>query len=184
MTTSVRFCLSYDCFKLDFIVFKVDIISVENVMLSRTLLWLYMYAPKCYVMCGHTIFMTWRYPLNRGVIIKIDLQYLIDNTLGALINESLTSLTFLIICVWNFNCEMSRLTKPTKWHVGPAKTPISLGIHPVWLESSPCTLWVGKDQTFLHVDSKDFDLSRHWRTCQFVRFVMWWLRWLFSSLLT
>ena len=30
MTTSVRFCLRYDCFKLDFIVFKVDIISIEN----------------------------------------------------------------------------------------------------------------------------------------------------------
>ena len=30
MTTSVRFCLSYDCFILDFIVFKMDIISIEN----------------------------------------------------------------------------------------------------------------------------------------------------------
>ena len=31
MTTSVlRFCLSYDHFKLDFIVLKVDIISIEN----------------------------------------------------------------------------------------------------------------------------------------------------------
>ena len=31
------------------------------------------------------------------------------------------------------NCEMSRLmTKPTKWHVRPAKTQISLGIRPVW----------------------------------------------------
>ena len=34
MTTSVRFCLSYDRFKLDIIVFKVDIISVENNTLS------------------------------------------------------------------------------------------------------------------------------------------------------
>ena len=25
-----------------------------------------------------------------------------------------------------------RMTKPTKWHVRPAKTQISLGIHPVW----------------------------------------------------
>ena len=29
------------------------------------------------------------------------------------------------------------MTKPTKWHVRPAKTQISLGIHPVWSESSP-----------------------------------------------
>ena len=49
MITSVRFCLSYDRFKLDFIVFKMDIISIENATLSRTLLWHYMYAPKCYV---------------------------------------------------------------------------------------------------------------------------------------
>ena len=35
MSTSVRFCLSYDRFKLDFIVFKVDIISTENAMMSR-----------------------------------------------------------------------------------------------------------------------------------------------------
>ena len=30
MTTSVKFCLSYDCLKWDFIAFKVDIISIEN----------------------------------------------------------------------------------------------------------------------------------------------------------
>ena len=32
MTSSVRFCLSYDCFKWDFIAFKVDIISKHNVV--------------------------------------------------------------------------------------------------------------------------------------------------------
>ena len=30
----------------------------------------------------------------------------------------------------------SLMTKPTKWHEGPAKTQISLGICPVWSESS------------------------------------------------
>ena len=35
---------------------------------------------------------------------------------------------------------LSRLTtKPTKWHVRPAKTHISLGIRPVWSESSLST---------------------------------------------
>ena len=33
------------------------------------------------------------------------------------------------------------MTKPTKWHVRPAKTQISLGIHPVWSESLLCTHW-------------------------------------------
>ena len=31
--------------------------------------WCYMFAPKCYVTCGHTIFITWRYPLNNSDII-------------------------------------------------------------------------------------------------------------------
>ena len=36
---------------------------------------------------------------------------------------------------WKFSCLM---TKPTKWPVCPAKTQISLGICPVWSESSLC----------------------------------------------
>ena len=53
---------------------------------------------------------------------------------------------------------MSRLmTKLTKWHVHPVKTQISLGIRPVWSESSLCTQWVAKGSRFLHVDSEDSD---------------------------
>ena len=40
--------------------------------------------------------------------------------------------------------------------VRPAKTQISLGIRPVWLESSLCALWGAKDPSFLHVDREDF----------------------------
>ena len=47
---------------------------------------------------------------------------------------------------------------------------ISLGIHPAWSESSPCTHWVAKGPRFLHADSKDWsdwadaqaDLSLCW----------------------
>ena len=49
------------------------------------------------------------------------------------------------------------MTKPTKWHVHPAKTQISLGIRPVWSESSLCAQWVAKDQSFLLVGSKGSD---------------------------
>ena len=49
------------------------------------------------------------------------------------------------------------MTKPTKWHVHPAKTQICLGIRPVWSESSLCTQWVAKGPSFLHADSKDSD---------------------------
>ena len=73
------------------------------------------------------------------------------------------------------------MTKPAKWHVRPAKTQISLGIRPVWSESSLCAKWVAKDPGFLHVDSEDSDQTGwmprlirvfNGRTCHFVGFVM------------
>ena len=39
----------------------------------------------------------------------------------------------------------------------PAMTQISLGIRPVWSESSLCAQWVAEDPVFLHVDSQDSD---------------------------
>ena len=42
-------------------------------------------------------------------------------------------------------------------NVRPAKTRISLGIRPVWSESSLGTQWVAKDPRFLHADSEDSD---------------------------
>ena len=39
----------------------------------------------------------------------------------------------------------------------PAKTRISLGILPVWSESSLCAQWVAKYPRFLHADSEDSD---------------------------
>ena len=41
--------------------------------------------------------------------------------------------------------------------VRPAKTQISLGIRPVWSESSLCAHWVAKDPSFLYADSEDSD---------------------------
>ena len=73
---------------------------------------------------------------------------------------------------------LSRLmTKPTKWHVRPAKIQISLGIRPVWSESS-MSAW--SKLGFLATDwahSEDSDQTgRIWvfagRTCHFVGFVM------------
>ena len=71
-----------------------------------------------------------------------------------------------------------------KWHVRPAKTQISLGIRPVWSESSLCAQWVAKDPSFQHADSEDSDQPGRmprliWvfagRTYHFVGFVMRWL---------
>ena len=72
------------------------------------------------------------------------------------------------------------MTKPTKWHVRPAKTQISLGIRPVWSESS-LSAWRKLGSLATHwAHSEDSDqtgrMSRLiWvfagRTCHFVGFV-------------
>ena len=50
-----------------------------------------------------------------------------------------------------------RHDKTNKMSVRPAKTQISLGISPVWSESSLCAQWVAKDLSFLRADSEDSD---------------------------
>ena len=52
------------------------------------------------------------------------------------------------------------MTKPTKWHVRPAKTQISLGIRPVWSESS-LSAW-----------RKLGSLATHWVHSHFAGFAM------------
>ena len=46
------------------------------------------------------------------------------------------------------------MTKQTKWPVCSAKTQISLGICPVWSESSLCVLWTAKDPNILQRTAK------------------------------
>ena len=80
-----------------------------------------------------------------------------------------------------------RHDKTNKMSVGLAKTQISLGICPVWSESSLCAQWVNKDPSFLHADSEDWsdwaDAKAYpklrWAQTHFVGFVMsrlisWW----------
>ena len=77
---------------------------------------------------------------------------------------------------------MSRLvTKPTKWRVCPVKTQISLGIHPVWSESS-LSAWRKLGSSATHwAHSKDSEQTGQMprlicvfagRTCHIVGFVM------------
>ena len=86
---------------------------------------------------------------------------------------------------WNFISHFRFQTHTTiwaiSWHMRPAKTQISLGIHPDWPESSLSALWVAKDRSFLHADSEDSDQTGrmprlNWVfagcTCRFVGFVM------------
>ena len=64
--------------------------------------------------------------------------------------------------------------------VRPAKTQISLGMRPVWSESSLCAQWVVKDSRVFHAHSEDWsdwadaqaDLNIRWAHTHFVGFVM------------
>ena len=60
----------------------------------------------------------------------------------------------------------------------PAKTQISLGIHPVWSESSLCAQWVAQDPRFLQADSDDtlirMDLSESSLGAQVILLVLSW----------
>ena len=54
----------------------------------------------------------------------------------------------------------------TIWHnqkmsLCPWKIEISLGIRPVWSESSLCAQWVSKDPSCLHADREDCDETGH-----------------------
>ena len=86
---------------------------------------------------------------------------------------------------------MSRLlTKPTKWHVRPAKTQISLGICPVWSQSL-LSAWRKLGSLATHwANSKDSDQTGLmprliWvfagRTCHFVGFVTRWFNYNYQS---
>ena len=61
-----------------------------------------------------------------------------------------------VLVVWKLPVEPPR-NKTNKMTVRPTKTQISLGIRPVWSESSLCAHWVGKDPRFLHADNEDSD---------------------------
>ena len=80
--------------------------------------------------------------------------------------------------------------KTNKVTVRLAKNQISLGIRPVWLESSLCAQLVAKDPCFIHADSENSDQTERmprliWvfagRTCRFVGFVMMRLKLIYHS---
>ena len=63
-----------------------------------------------------------------------------------------------------FNELSHRMTKPSKWHVRPVKTQISLGIRPVWSESS-LSAWknIGSSAThWVHSEDSDQTGDNNW----------------------
>ena len=62
---------------------------------------------------------------------------------------------FSLFYAWNITGTEPPHDKTNKMHVRPTKTQISLGIRPIWSESSLCAQWVAKDSSFLYADSED-----------------------------
>ena len=85
-------------------------------------------------------------------------------------NLTISKLFFYIYMFYSFSLLIPvfepRHDKTNKMSLRPAKTQISLGIRPVWSESSLCAQWVAKGLRFLHADSKYSDQTH------FVGFVM------------
>ena len=95
------------------------------------------------------------------------------------------SLWLFIYTIWATSGQNQRNGMCDQWRLRSA---ISLGIHPVWSESSLCAQWVAKDPRCRHADSEDSDQTGQmprliWvfagRTCHFVDFVMQRLIWSF-----
>ena len=129
---------------------------------------------------GIILFISW-YWVKRNRILKISLY-----DCPSLCTKKVGCLTLNVIN-WE---EISRnTTKPTMW-LCTQWTPIRLGRS----ESSLCALWVAKDPSFLHADSKDSDqtrlmhtkikfsdLSLRWVHTRFIGFVMSLLKWFHMS---
>ena len=86
-----------------------------------------------------------------------------DTTICPLKNYQIFTICHCVAIEWQ-NHQHDQLghlmTKPTKWHVRPANTQISLGIHPVWWGSSFCKgIWAAACQkpTKWPVPSEDTD---------------------------
>ena len=123
-------------------------------------------------------FTTWRLPLFFVILFVSFLFSMVITLLGVYIYASCA-----FVCLFCMHLS-HRLTKPTKWHVRTAKTQISLGIRPVWSESS-LSAWrsIGPLAT-QKAHSEDSDQTGRMprlirvfavRTSHFVGFVTRWL---------
>ena len=73
MTGRVRFFLSFDPLKWDFIAFKTIIISIrKHIADTDAVNDVNVFAPSWYYMCGHTIFMTKLFSLINSDVIMIE----------------------------------------------------------------------------------------------------------------
>ena len=81
---------------------------------------------------------------------------------------------FLLISIlnWQSRCATARQNQQNDLYT--QQRLVSLCIHSVWLESSPCTLRVANNPRFLYRDSEDSDQTG--RPSHLIGFAMLWLR--------
>ena len=94
------------------------------------------------------------------VVISLSVHHLSNSSRSALLRFTKTEREALVAVYVNVSVVQivePRHNKTNKVTVRPAKTQISLGIRPVWSESSLCAEWVAKDPNFLRADSEDSD---------------------------
>ena len=110
------------------------------------------------------------WPFSTNSKVKIGLYSFIDKVQGIVWSIILSSLFMKACChprkhrkqisfllTYSLSSYEPPRDKTNKISVRPAKTQISLGIHPVWPESSLCALRIAKDPRFLHAKSEDSD---------------------------
>ena len=109
------------------------------------------------VRCFH--YLTWTDSVKPSPLFSLSLMNRLSQTQSAVLQLCMFSIFPILFIRW----AASLMTKPTKWLRAnkmtgrTAKTQISLGIRPVWSESSLCAHWVTKDPSILHADSEDSD---------------------------
>ena len=122
------------------------------------------------------VFAGWRKIPQTKPIVRQMLECGLPQTISNVLAQTRQTLLCSAMTHWCIQLKYEPLmTKPTKWHVCPAKTLISLGIRQVRSESS-LSAWRKLRSLASHwAHSEDSDQT--WRTCHFVGFVLMRLIW-------
>ena len=130
------------------------------------------------------IFRTIRLYIVKNLYLNINYgvgaEYIYEHKKGPFIRSAYVSKGLKCSCcshmLYSANCYdylSHDMIKPTKW-VRPVKTQISLGIRPVWSESS-LSAWRNIGSLATHWANAQADLNLLWGHTHFVGFVMSWL---------
>ena len=132
--------------------------NIENIMLSWRASWCYALVTKCYVTCGHTVFMTWRSPLNNSDIHHM-INLIIIKTLEFLaLQTAMPSSEYCNVYIWR------SMHGDTCIHVNVGCSCICLCAY--------CSFMLACSLTFIYslIYLSSFTSYRLWRTSDGVRY--------------